>query len=278
MNACEPFQDQFLDYLYDLLDAPEKAALEAHVAVCPACQSALERARGQQKLLAAAARAEFPQVRFEAPAEAPATVPLAARPRPVRRWRRWAVAAAALIAVAGLGVPGYHVAAEYRTARRTVAQTQTALAEARARQVEAEARLAQLPQQTERKVAALIEEFQAKQLKLIVTGPKTVLPGAPAEYTVRTTDLNNRLTAAKVEAQVVDGTRPVGEPIEARTYAPGQHRLTLPPDLPLKPDSQLGVVMVAKRADGSRRPRSTSRTWRPTSRCTSPARSSASAR
>src|SRR5438270_11398688 len=106
--TCEHCQAQLLEHLYGLLDDAEAAAVQSHLRHCGTCQAALAQAQGQQRLLAAAARAEFPGVRFEAPAAA-AERPAAA---PVLKgfWRRhgslWAAAAAVLLVVGGLGVPG----------------------------------------------------------------------------------------------------------------------------------------------------------------------------
>src|SRR5262245_21671929 len=104
MNGCDEARERLLDSLYDLLDEGEQAALAAHLAGCAACQAALEKARQQQRLLAAAARLEFPAVRFVPPADAPAAAaalfPVPARA--ARPWRRWAVAAGVLLALGGL--------------------------------------------------------------------------------------------------------------------------------------------------------------------------------
>src|SRR5262245_39856211 len=121
MDRCDTCQPLLLDYLYDLLDGDDRRALEAHVAGCAGCPAALERARRDRALLAAAAKMEFPAVRFVPPEEAPPAAPqpapvaerdvlplppaVRARPR-TRRPLRWAVAAAVLL---GLGVPAFWV-------------------------------------------------------------------------------------------------------------------------------------------------------------------------
>jgi anti-sigma factor RsiW len=67
MFSCEICRSQMLEYLYDLLEGDERQAWEAHVKDCPSCQAALVQAKGQQKLLAAAAKMEFANVHFTAP-------------------------------------------------------------------------------------------------------------------------------------------------------------------------------------------------------------------
>src|SRR5579885_2407108 len=129
MDRCEQCQSLALEYLYDLLEGEELNDFLGHVEGCAACRAALEGARGQQQLLAAAARPAFPAVQFQPPPEElPVSLPL--RPaRPRRAWRRWAVAAAVLLAAAGLGVPAAHSGYDYAQARAQVAQHQAELAE-----------------------------------------------------------------------------------------------------------------------------------------------------
>ena len=45
MASCEQTQAQLLAYLYDLLEAEERQALQTHLDQCPVCQAALERAK-----------------------------------------------------------------------------------------------------------------------------------------------------------------------------------------------------------------------------------------
>ena len=135
MHTCETCQSLMLEYLYDLLDESERQPLQDHLAGCAACQAALQQARQQQNLLAAAARIEFPAVAFQPPVEQPVPeaspapagpgcpahagtpVPRSGRPRRDRRWRRWAVAAAVLLGI-GLGIPGIWVGSNYLSASR----------------------------------------------------------------------------------------------------------------------------------------------------------------
>ena len=68
MFHCETCRSQMLEYLYDLLEGDERQAWEAHLKDCPSCQASLVQAKRQQQLLAAAAKMEFANVRFAAPA------------------------------------------------------------------------------------------------------------------------------------------------------------------------------------------------------------------
>ena len=106
MDRCTHYQTQMLDYVYDLLDEDVVRDLALHLEHCANCQASLREARGQQQLLAAAARLELPSVCFRVPEETapvaasapaqdePAQAPilLPARPKllPLERQRRFA--------------------------------------------------------------------------------------------------------------------------------------------------------------------------------------------
>ncbi len=101
MMTCERCEQLLLDYLYGLVEGAEAEALEAHLRTCASCAAARTRTEGWQKLLAAAARDRFPQVRFDPPRFPEYPVPrpaalctAASRPSPPARWLAWAVAAA----------------------------------------------------------------------------------------------------------------------------------------------------------------------------------------
>src|SRR6516165_957338 len=120
MERCELYQALMLEHLYDLLEGQERQSMETHLAGCAGCRAALESAKQQQCLLAKAAKTEFTAVQFQAPAgsePAPATIPM---PAPVRRarpnFRRWALAAAVLLAVS-VGGAGIWVSNDYAAAK-----------------------------------------------------------------------------------------------------------------------------------------------------------------
>src|SRR5262249_37616702 len=150
MYACHACQAQLLEYLYDLLDEADRQALAAHLGGCPACQAALVRAQAQQRLLAAAARLEFPAVRFTPPtAEAPPAPP-APRTRlgpprpPLRpagrgRGRGGGAGPAGRRGAVGLrGRAGGHHARQYAQARQVIQEQETVVADAREQVTRAE--------------------------------------------------------------------------------------------------------------------------------------------
>src|SRR5947209_8567372 len=135
MLGCHGCQELLLDHLYDVLDDEDRRALLEHLGGCPACQAALEQARAQQRLLARASRLHFPEVTFTPPAGEPAAGPrpavLPLRPR-TRPWRRWAAAAAVLLALAGLAEPARRAREDYRAAQDALRAHDEAVAGARA--------------------------------------------------------------------------------------------------------------------------------------------------
>jgi hypothetical protein len=279
MHGCCACQERLLEHLYDLLEGGERQEVENHLAGCPACQAALAAARGQQKLLASAARAEFPQVVFQAPTEAiPApTVRMPQRTRRLlpRGLGKWAAAAGVLVAV-GLAIPGFRIGRDYANARAVVHDHQKTLTLARDRQKEAADALVAARNERDKKVEDIHKSVRARELKLVVTGPRTVQSGAPTEYQVRTTDLNNMPTPAQIVAKVMDQNDPAAPIATAPSFADdrgkgdkgkdsknstqslavarvsdGVYRFTVPPSLPLKPGRQLTLLVSAKRDIGS---------------------------
>lgn len=118
---CHHWEPLLLDYLYDLLDAEEACALEAHLQTCPQCRQGLTQAKRQQKLIGAAARREFPMVRFELPPEAAPSetasgekIIVVGLPK-VRRswdWKPYAVAASILLVLSIVAPPAYFLLRE----------------------------------------------------------------------------------------------------------------------------------------------------------------------
>ena len=263
MPNCEARQALLLEYVFDLLDDGERRAVEAHLTECAACQAALARTQQQQRLLATAARLECPEVRFEAPVAEPVTVPEttpAVLPMPRRsaiRWRRWAVAAAILVAI---GIPGWIIgrtASRYADARQEaqLAEAKITAENEKMRRVEADLRL--IPQQRDAKVAAVLNTQRERQLKLVVTGPGTIQSGAPNEFQIQTFNLNNQPADAEIEVYVSTEADKLGKniavvPVEQKGQRKaGSYRLTLPADLPLRPGSRPTLLVHAKRDAGA---------------------------
>src|SRR5262245_30801489 len=102
MNPCENFQAQLLDHLYGLLDDEPAQALASHLEACEPCRTARTALEAKCKLLAAAAKAEFPGVVFRPPQETvhlvePKTATVVKPVPAVPFWAGWAIAAGVLL-------------------------------------------------------------------------------------------------------------------------------------------------------------------------------------
>src|SRR5262245_35541698 len=221
---CQHCQTLLLDHLYGLLDGPDAAAVDAHLAACPACAAARAETARVQGLIARAAKSAFPNPRFEPPAPQPAKAPgtpaPAARPavlpfpapgtgpnsRPARTWRigtvlPWAVAAAVLLAIPGTVIPVLGIFDRARTAKHEAEVAQRAASEAVVVQApkapvpsplsNAEFTLTTAEQAQSALMSAWFAEQNAavqaasgRQLIVDVQKPATVQPGAPNDFLV----------------------------------------------------------------------------------------------
>jgi hypothetical protein len=256
-----------LEYLYDLLEGDERQAWEAHMKECASCQAELERTRAQQQLLARAAKMDFSHVRFELPPSggtgvspvaggtgvSPVATDLAPPPRPIairpQRWRRWLAAASVLVAASVAGAAGW-LGRDYRRTEDAIAQAENRSEQAKKDRLEAEQQLAYLPKQKQEQIAAIHKTQQDSQLEVEVQGPAALRVGAPTDYQIFTRDLKKRQpTAAKVSVEVKDHGQTIAKPLAVTQERPGVYRLTLPADLPVRPNSQ-PVLYVSAHRDG----------------------------
>jgi predicted anti-sigma-YlaC factor YlaD len=105
MLSCDRCRTALLDRHYGLLDSADSAAVDAHLADCPACRAEQVRVERFGRLLSAAARSEFPDVRFIAPADVTPVSRDATRSGAGRAYRHhhfrvgWAIAAVLFIGV-----------------------------------------------------------------------------------------------------------------------------------------------------------------------------------
>ncbi len=270
MLTCDQCRAALLDRQYGLLDAAETAAAEAHLAACAACQAEQARVERLGRLLSAAARTDFPDVRFVAPAvDAPAPVGYRTKGRRQRSYwsiAGWAVAAALLLA---LGIPtGAHLATASRQETELAAATrkkddlERQRRDAYAKRVEeltaaetaarnAEGRAGAAVSNLLGKLGEAQRELQAKQFSFAISGPASPQAGAPNEFHVQTRDLAGKPTAAKLTCTIKDQTNKIVS--ETTGVAPlGDYVLKLSPDLPLKPNSNLSLDVVASRTDGTK--------------------------
>ena len=274
MLNCDAYQAQLLEYLYEVLEPVELQALRGHLGSCPDCQSALERAKGQQKLLAAAARLDCSAVRFVAPA--PPTAPVrariaaGARPSAYATFVPLALAACVLLAVGTVAVaamllwPVYHWKTEHT---RLLAeqgsveqQRQQEAADARNQIEMAEKRLAKVAEQRGEELTAI----ENQQLNLVVSGQGGFQAGAPNPYQIQTLNRLGQPVSAKIDVSVavrdkqarsVPGTNVSSTESqivyrERNIDSKGEYELTLPPNLQVRPNSEVFLDIVARDEDG----------------------------
>src|SRR5262249_22047043 len=110
--------------------------------------------------------------------------------RPLRSWRRWAVAAAVLVALAGLTVPAYQAYRGYAVAARTVHQHELAVADARGQLDRTKEALASAARDCDRGVAAYHTRVEAPGVPRGVRRPPPRQAGAPPPLQGRGIRLN----------------------------------------------------------------------------------------
>ncbi len=214
---CQHCQNLLLDHLYGLLDTSEGAAVDAHLADCPACTSQRAAMVRWQGLIATAAKSAFPHIRFEPPAvpqpSLPATPPVgtpALLPLAGRGWRSWsqrvaaaipwAVAAAVLLAIPGTVLPVVSLFRQFHQAKYEVEVAQRDADSLRQAAQESQAHLLRTLQDAEFKLTtaqqnqhaildrwvkeqkAAVETVTARRLSVDVLKPATVQPGAPNDF------------------------------------------------------------------------------------------------
>jgi hypothetical protein len=258
MNPCEHYQPQLLNYLYGLLEESDSQSLKEHLSGCAACQAALAHVEEQRRVLAAAAKAEFAGVRFTAPAELPAALPQVIPVKaPRRNWLRWAIAASVLLVVGGIGVAGFLTWQEYSSRRQELARAkneQEKLVEKKHNADEAIRLVQQEIRKLEEQWKSESQEIQKssadKQLHLSIKGPKTLVPGAPNQFSIEITNRDRQPTKSELKARLVDqaGTE---VPFEEKALPePGKHILMLPPSVKIKPGTKLTLEVKAIGKDG----------------------------
>jgi len=271
MKACDQVRSQLLEHLYDLLDGEDRHGLADHLGQCSQCQEELKHAREQMELIAEAAKQEFPHVHFIRPVDAIETTAQPVSPSRVRF--RWAVAAAVLLAVAGLGIPTalyWHQQAQVARAENVVQQAMDQLTRVDAhrgrildeaahvkadfhRQLDgvdkdvlvARNDLVQLGQDVLQKIQRTNSEVHANQMDLTVIGPRVLEPGAGNPFQIRTRSFRLQPMPARITVAVRDQNQRElfkKEAIASR----GDLVVSLPRDLPLKSDTVLTLEVQAQ--------------------------------
>jgi hypothetical protein len=277
IKPCGQIRLQLLEHLYGLLEEADGRALTEHVEGCSICQAEMARAQEHMALISAAAKEEFPNVRFVPPVTEPMFGEKSATARRISPiGLRWAVAAMILLAIGGLAVVGsvyWQMQAQVAQAESNLRQVKDEIAQAESlrlriieestqiknefkKQVDLADREAQntqdalvrVGQDYQQKLLAVRTEVNAKQLDLTVIGPRTIQPGGLNQFQVQTRSLRGQEPIpAQINVRVHDRKSRVvfkDENVPSR----GNLVVSLPRDMPLKSDSIL-TLEVEARAD-----------------------------
>src|SRR5262245_27928967 len=273
MFTCEHCQPLLLPYLYDALERDERARLKEHLESCSECRAALEKAESQRGLLAEAGKSEFAEVRFAPPADtakrlAEPTVVLQQRPRRLTTWRRWAMAAAILLAVVGAG--GYVTFAGWHGHQEQLllAKNNVGNAEEEARKKQQE--LEQQRKKSQNEIRAIQEQInklvgdwnkeeadtrqkvmRAAPNGVKIQGPKSLQAGGRNEFFSQLPKPAGfaPLTESKADvvARVVDErSKDKKVLVEQKIGDKGAFNFDLPRDLPVAPGAQLVLEIESK--------------------------------
>jgi hypothetical protein len=260
MKTCEAFQAQLLEHLYGLLDEEDRRLLGEHLPSCPACQTALTALDGKRKLLAAAAREEFPGVYFQPPREVARIAEPKASPKVLAepwlpRWGRWAIAAGVLLTV---GLVGGWTWKGFADVRHAVDLARADEDRAKKEQQDKAQAYQKDLQSIQDEILKLDNRRDRKRLKVEVTGPETIQAGARNQFLIHTTNLKNEPVSAEVKVRLCD---PSGQEVVKHqgreltwtmhsTAKEGQCDVVLPPDLPQKPGTRFALQVEAKGKNG----------------------------
>ena len=293
--TCEHCRQQLLPFLYDLLEPLEREATAAHLASCPECRVALKASREQLGLLAEAVKEEHADIVFKAPTKAtPAssapTVAMHRPPRPPFLLKRWAAAAAILLALFSAGtIFGWSIWRERSVACDT---TQERLAKAKDDLSKSQNELNKKKGQTQQEIRAIQEQIdtlfndwkkeetkarkvlEEKGAQLIIKGPQVPLAGANNRYEVELRQdkdfaanfAQHQLHIGKEMAKA-DQTNQAGiMPLQIRAFnsrtqetlfqqkliiqGNNQAKFELPSNMPIKPGDDIWMEFQTQAADG----------------------------
>src|SRR5438034_3896910 len=257
MKSCEQYREYILDHLYGLLEPPESADLASHLEACEACRTELARAEKQKKLLGVAARTQLAGFEFTRPVESQS--PSRLRSYSPAPGMRWAMAAAVFLAVAGIGLPGgYYWHQQDRVAHlesrlqgisqaadRTQEEYHDRVAGADAEVQTLQKQLADTAENRQKKFNQIQNDINTHRLNVTVTGPQTLVAGAPNRFRVVTTDLNRQPAPTNLSVKVVNSTQATIYQKE-NVRSNGNQEIPLPADLPVTPSSDLTLVVSAR--------------------------------
>jgi hypothetical protein len=258
MWNCSNTEDKLFEYLYGLLDDQDQSLLSSHCTECVVCGEKLKKALLQKEILVKASKAQFPEVKFTPPKDVAKELQQAkilqygASAVPgMQNARIWMWAVASFLTL-GIGVPAGIGIYDFIGNSMVVEHHQQYAARVQSNFNVKSKAVVQLQNEGMAKANQAIEEVQKKQLKVLVTGPATLQPGAPNSYQILTQDNLSRPVEARVEAFVEDKANPGTRfPVASQLTRQGQLQIVVPPDLPLRAGSNPTLIVSAKRESGA---------------------------
>lgn len=211
--TCHEIQPLLLESLYGLASDATAAAVRAHAASCPACAGQLRDAERARDLFQKAARLSFADVRFAEP-----DVEVAAPARSKQRtWLPWAVAAALILGVGGLGLR--ELQSPNGSQPREIAAISTEPGnDKQGTGVSVPPRSIRETVQGEWSAASATDS--TAPFKILVLGPSVPHDAAASEYSVTATDASGKPLTVRVTATLA------GADFKQAFETP--HKLTLP--------------------------------------------------
>ena len=258
MWNCSNTEEKLFEYLYGLLDDQDQTLLSYHCTECAECGEKLKKALSQKEILVKASKAQFPEVKFTPPKDVAKELQQAkilqygASAVPgMQNARIWMWAVASFLTL-GIGVPAGIGIYDFIGNSTVVEHHQQYAARVQSNFNVKSKAVVQLQNEGMAKANQAIEEVQKKQLKVLVTGPATLQPGAPNSYQILTQDNLSRPVEARVEAFVEDKANPGTRfPVASQLTRQGQLQIVVPPDLPLRAGSNPTLIVSAKRESGA---------------------------
>jgi hypothetical protein len=260
MKSCEQYREFIFDHLYGLLEASDAAEFSRHLESCPSCKADIAQAEKQKRLLGVAARTQVAG-QFTRPVES--REPVRTRSFFAAPGVRWALAATVLLAVAGVGLPGgYYWHQQDRVARlesrlgeitqaaeRTDKEYHDRVAQAATESQGIQKQLQEAAENRQKKFNEIQTAINTQRLNVTVTGPETLVAGAPNRIQVATTNLNRQPAPANVSIKVMDEKQEVLFKKE-NLPSTGNQEIHLPADLPIPPNRELSLVVSARAPQG----------------------------
>lgn len=235
---CRKCQDLVLEWLEELLETPEAAAMASHVATCPACQVMRDRALLMPGKVRAAITSPYPEIHFSAPEPFQIRTKENVPDQTSRGWRIETVLAG--LAAALVILAGGSLLRDMFTWRNIEAGRSALVANDEQAQ-KLQANLASITQSRQglvdeytRAVAKAREEANSQPVRVVVNGPAGVVGGAPTQFLAQAIDPAGRTLPMRLEASLENpGDKAIA--LDVLPQADGTHRISLPPDAPVRP-------------------------------------------